>query len=315
MHKSRIWLFSVSICSILLLIGYPVSSQTCCTGSAPITGSIRISSIDSKQWNINVIADYNYISDLFLEDEEIDEDLITRATNTVLLQTNYGISDKLSVSVVIPYINKWEKTSSSEKSGRSAMGDLSLLLQYSVLNNNSFSVIIGSGIKFPTGATQLTNEATGIIAQPSLQPGTGSYDFLFLTQFQYATSFRKSMSIAQSFSYQFAGTSSQFASHEAFKFGNEFQSFTSISDQFAWLNKVFTPSITLRISHRTTNIIETIEDINSGGTWGYFSPGSTIQLNSTLGLIVQADLPIYRKINGFQLVTSYVIRGGVLLSF
>ncbi len=304
----------IILCGFVFLLTTSLYAQTCCTGSAPITGSIRISSIDSKQWNINVIADYNYISDLFIENEKIDEDLITRATNTILLQTNYGISDKLSVSVIIPYIDKWEKTSNSDKSGRSAIGDLSLLLQYSILNNTSFSVIIGSGIKFPTGATQLKNEETGIIAQPSLQPGTGSYDYLFLTQFQYAMPFRKSMSIAQSFSYQFAGTSSHFASHQAFKFGNEFQSFTSIADQFVWLNKVFTPSITLRISQRTTNIIETIEDINSGGTWGYFSPGTTVQLTSTVALLIQADLPIYRKINGFQLVTSYVIRGGILIS-
>ena len=299
---------------IALLLSSRLYAQTCCTGSAPITGSIRVSSIDTKQWSIAIIADHNYIGDLFIEDEEIEEDLIIRATNTFLLQTSYGVTDKLSVSAVLPYINKWEKTSSSEKSGRSGIGDISLLLQYNILNNKSFSIIIGSGIKFPTGATQLKNETTGITVQPSLQPGTGSNDFLFLTQLQYAFPFRKSLSVAQSFSYQLAGTSGAFAGHNSYKFGNEIQSFTSIADQFVWLNKVFTPSVSLRVSHRTTNVIETIDDINSGGTWGYFSPGTIVQLNPVLGLLIQADIPIYRKLNGFQLVPSYVIRGGVLIS-
>jgi len=301
------------LCGIVFLFGSELFAQTCCTGSAPITGSIRISSIDKKQWNINIIAEHNYIADLFIDDKEIDEDLIIRATNTILLQTNYGITDRLSVSIVLPFINKWEQAGSNKVS-RSAVGDLSLLLQYSLLNSRSFSAIIGSGVKFPTGPTQLKDAETGIIIQPSLQPGSGSYDFLFLTQFQYSFPFRHSLSIAQSFSYQITGTSSQFASHEAYKFGNEFQSFTSIADQFVLFNKVITPSITLRVSQRDTNIIESFEDINSGGTWGYLSPGTIIQLNSTIGLLFQADLPVFRKVNGFQLIPSYIIRGGILIS-
>lgn len=299
---------------LIFLLSSRLYAQTCCTGTAPITGLMRVSSIDTKQWSVAIIADHNYIGDLFIEDEEIQEDLIIRATNTILLQTNYGITNNLSVSVVLPYVGKWEKTSNSLRSGSSAIGDISFLVQYSILTNKSFSIILGSGMKFPTGGTQLKNKETGIIIQPSLQPGSGSNDFLFLTQLQYTFPFRKSLAIAQSFSYQLTGTSAVFAGHSSFKFGNELQSFTSIADQFVWLDKVFTPSVSLRVSHRTTNVIETIEDINSGGTWGYISPGTIVQLNPVFGLLIQADIPIYRKINGFQLVPSYVIRGGVLIS-
>ncbi len=314
MHNSLSSSYLLLILGVIFLIQPPAYAQTCCTGSAPITGSIRVSQIDTKQWNFNIIADHNYIADLFLDDLEVNEDLIIRATNTILLQTNYGISERFSASLVLPLVNKWEQAKSNKVS-KTALGDLSLLLQYSAINKEYYSLIFGSGIKLPTGATQLKDNETGIIIQPSLQSGTGSYDFLFLTQFQYSFPFRRSMSVAQSFSYQIAGTSSKFASHSTYKFGNEFQSFTSIADQFVWLNKVFTPSITLRISQRATNVIESFEDVNSGGTWGYFSPGTTVQLNSFVGLLVQADIPIYRNINGFQLVTSFVLRGGVLLSF
>lgn len=314
MRHSKLRLYSLLLLGVFFLAQSLSNAQTCCTGSAPITGSFRISQIDTKQWNLNIIADHNYIGDLFIEDEEIHEDLVIRATNTVLLQSTYGINDRLSASIVLSFVNKWEETQSNRVS-KTALGDFSILMQYSLINTNTYSIIIGSGIKFPTGSTQLKDDESQIILQPSLQPGTGSYDFLFLTQFQYAMPFRHSLSIAQSFSYQLAGTGKNFASHEAYKFGNEFQSFTSFSDQFVWFNKVFTPSVTIRISKRESNFIETFEDINSGGIWGYLSPGTTFQLNSLLSFMVQADIPLYTNINGLQLVTSYLIRGGILISF
>jgi len=207
MYKGQNWVVLFIAISFHFTLGSQVKAQTCCTGSAPITGSIRISSIDSKQWNLNIIADHNNMSDLYLDDFEVDEELITRATNTILLQTNYGVSDRLSLSAVVPVVNKWE-AASGNKVSRTSLGDLSLLVQYNLVNKNNMSIIAGGGIKFPTGSTQLKDTETGIIIQPSLQPGTGPIDYILLTQWQYSFSFRHSLSISQSFSYQIAGTSS-----------------------------------------------------------------------------------------------------------
>jgi len=80
-------------------------------------------------------------------------------------------------------------------------------------------------------------------------------------------------------------------------------------------NKVITPSLTVRVSQRDTNVIESFEDVNSGGIWAYLSPGIIFQFNSTLSLMAQGDLPIFRNVNGFQLIPSYIIRGGILISF
>ncbi len=153
MRTGQIWRVLFISISFHIILDSQVKAQTCCTGSAPITGSIRISSIASKQWNLNIIADHNNMSDLYLDDSEVDEELITRATNTVLLQTNYGFSDRLSLSLVVPVVNKWEATNDNKVS-KTAIGDASLLAQYSVVNKNNFSIIAGGGVKFPTGSTK-----------------------------------------------------------------------------------------------------------------------------------------------------------------
>lgn len=61
--------------------------QTCCTGSAPTIGSMRVSSVDAKKWNINILFEHNNISDIIIKKNKINDNSINRATNTILLQT------------------------------------------------------------------------------------------------------------------------------------------------------------------------------------------------------------------------------------
>jgi len=125
---------------------------------------------------------------------------------------------------------------------------------------------------------------------------------------------RKSLGFIQAFSYQLTGTSDSFATFSSYKFGNEFQMFSTFSDQFVWFKKVFSPSISLRMSNRQSNRFDDFEDANTGGTWWYISPGITFQLNSDMGFLIQADIPVQRKVNGFQLIPTYIIRGGVYIT-
>ena len=176
-------------------------AQTCCTGSAPITGSIRISSIPVQQWNFSLIADHNYLSDLFAYDKKLNNDNLIRTTNTFLWQTNYGFTRRLSAGIIIPYIYKSAPSSNNntlEQTSARGLGDISLTLQYAFIQRKSFSLLLGSGIKLATGATQAKDSDTQLILEPSLQPGSGSFDFLLYAQFQYSMAFRPSLSIIQS---------------------------------------------------------------------------------------------------------------------
>lgn len=137
--------------------------------------------------------------------------------------------------MILPYVYKTEQTTSSTNSfenSSSGLGDISTIIQYSVFTNDQFYSIIGGGLKWATGATQKVDKVSQLLQQPSLQPGTGSNDYLFLSLFNWSLPFRKSLSAQQVFSYQLTGISKRFASHESYKFGNELQSFTAVSDQF-----------------------------------------------------------------------------------
>lgn len=299
---------------ILIAISHNLSAQTCCTGSAPITGSIKISALQKKQLNFNLIYDHNKISDFYLDSEKLDEDYLSRITNTLLLQSNYGITNRLNLSLVVPIINKSEQvivSNSTSKVSTTAFGDISIMAQYLLVDKKSFQIVSGVGIKLPTGPTKLKDAEGQFILQPSLQPGTGSFDYIFLSRFQYSLPFRPSLTIGQTFTYQLTTASSNFANHESYEFGNEFQSFTTLSDQFALGNLVNTPSLTLRVNVLQNTEIEDFSDPNSGGFWLYVSPSWAVQITPAISIFIQTDIPIYRDLNGFQIITSYKIIGGI----
>jgi hypothetical protein len=265
-----------------------------------------------------MIADFNNIGDLYAFDTKIDNSNISRKTNTLLLQTNYGLTDRLSVSLLVPYINKSEQVNlrgKTKKVSSNTIGDLSMLLQYALIRKRELlNVVVGGGIKLPTAPTQIDDPETQTILLPSLQPGTGSYDFLFLSQFQFSIPSRKSLGLTQAFTYQLTGTSSNFATFNSYKFGNEFRMYSTVSDQFVLFNKIFTPSVTLIWSNRQSDTFDGFEDANTGGNWWYISPGVTFQLTANVGFLGQADFPIYRKVIGFQIIPSYIIRAGIYIT-
>lgn len=254
---------NIFIYLLLGVISHKLNAQTCCTGSAPITGSIKISALQKKQLNFNLIYDHNKISDFYLDSEKLDENYLSRVTNTLLLQSNYGITNRLNLSLVVPIINKSEQVltnGTTTNVSTTSLGDLSMMAQYLFLDKKSFQIVSGIGIKLPTGPTKLKDAEDQFILQPSLQPGTGSFDYIFLSRFQYSFSFRRSLSIGQTFTYQLTTASSNFANHDSYEFGNEFQSFTTISDQFVIGKLVNTPSLTLRMNVLANNEIEEFID-------------------------------------------------------
>lgn len=306
--------YTVVFLLFLITTSLKLEAQTCCTGSAPITGSIKISTLQKKQFNFNLIFDHNNISDFYLDTEKVNEDYLSRITNTILLQTNYGITNRLNLSLVIPVINKSEQVVVNNiptNGSTTSPGDISTMAQYLFVDKGLFQIVSGIGIKLPTGPTKLKDSNDQFILQPSLQPGTGSFDYIFLSRIQYSFSFRRSLSVGQTFTFQLTTASSNFANHESYEFGNEFQSFTTISDQFALGNLVNTPSLTLRVNIIANNQIEGFTDPNSGGFWLYVSPSWAVQITPSISTFIQADIPVYRNLNGFQIITSYKIIGGI----
>ena len=120
---------------------------------------------------------------------------VGQITNTSML-FSYGITDDLSISARLPYTKRktireaehgneehedeelgHEENEIHNHGNSSGFGDLLLLGQYRILENDTADVSINFGVKLPTGETH-EKDNDGVRFETELQSGSGSWDFL-----------------------------------------------------------------------------------------------------------------------------------------
>ena len=293
---------------ILSLFIFPqvLQAQTCCTGGAPLTGVLNLRAVQTGGIGIGITYDDNKIDDYMLGSEVITEDIIRRYTRTLLAQIDYGISKNLTGTILIPYMWMGQVTESFNgpvEGNTSGIGDILMMSQYGKLLPNQASIVFGGGIKLPVGATQNLSEG-GRILPASLQPGTGSVDFLLSFQYQTSFKFRRSLTFSQTLNARINTVSKSFTFHETYKFGNVFQAFSSFADQFVIAKLLHTPSLTFRYRYSGFDVIEGFGNSNSGGHWVTIAPGWATNITKNILLGFTGEWPLYRNVNGLQITTS-----------
>lgn len=108
---------------------------------------------------------------------------------TELLGRWYPV-ERLQVMASIPYSMNTQdsRTSSINLNG---FGDIAVAGNYNILEQDntctdeelSHSLVAGAGIKLPTGRYAYSNATNDEVDNPNFQLGTGSFDFIFLTQY------------------------------------------------------------------------------------------------------------------------------------
>lgn len=309
---------------ILLVFGLsstlaPILShaQTCCTGAAQITGNISTSPPSSQQWTASILADYNNNSTLIQGDVVTDDDYLQRSTTTWLVQAGYGINDRFGLSVLMPYVILQESVDVVQPLHRRnhAAGDLMLFGSALLINKERFTINGGLGVKLPTGPSQKIDEKTQIILSPTLQAGTGSIDYISQLHAQYSFKALRSLAIWQTISYRLNTESHRLAGHDNYKFGNEFISLTTLSNQFVAGSVIMLPFISFMYRYAGQNMIEGFADPNSGGHWINLRPGFSLTPIPDTTFSVFGELPINRQLNGFQLTTTYRITASLQYNF
>jgi len=295
------------ITSILLitLLNY-AEGQICCTAGTPIAGNFNISTLDKGRFSINSTLDLNIISDLLIEDAELKNDNISRVTTTFIGQFNYSFNRNGVVSLIVPYNWTTENTSVNginNKSTASGVGDIALAYFHRVEVSKRSQFHIGGALKVPSGATQIEDLA-GITLQPTLQPGTGSVDLIYATQFQFLIKERSSTRLSQLISYRSNGETNIYTFHDSYRFGDEFQSITTISSQVLISETVNTPFIAIQYINQDNHLVDGYENINTGGNWVYLNPGWILAFSEQINCSINYVFPVYRSVNGFQLATS-----------
>lgn len=278
----------------------------------------------------------------FIENDEIsdgelerlgalDEDVhSTESLLNVSANIAYGITDNLTVGLVLPYIERSNVREAhndmgvgeAELAGDSkGLGDMSLFSQFRFYHDESSDIAIIAGIKTPTGETK-ERENDGALFESEQQPGSGSWDPF----------------VGLSFNRSFNGIG--ISSNVLYTFLTEGQQQTNLGDifnyNFAVSYRAFSPEgnhghqqhdhglgiidyvdlvLELNGDHRERVEINGMSEENTGGHTLYISPGIRLSLGHSWSVYSSVGLPVVNDLNGTQSEPDYRLIAGISKSF
>lgn len=306
--------------SSLFLYAATVNAQTCCSGGIPLSNNIGLPLLEKGTIQLGLNYDYNNLNTLNNGSEKLDDDSRLRVTHSVLLNSSYAITDNFSVEGLFTWVNQRRNISqfgNDNLDQTSGIGDAVLLLKYNVtkhlpkLIGKNSSLNFGIGTKIPLGSSTEANEQN-ITLNADLQPGSNAWDVLFLTSFSSSFNFRPSLSFSARAIYRSTGTNKTYFDNTTYKFGNEFQSFLSFSDQFIFLKSIINPSLSFKYRNAQLDQQGGFNLDNTGGNWISVIPNFSINITPNIAFSTKAELPLYNNVDGTQLTPTYRITTGFL---
>lgn len=222
-------------------------------------------------------------------------------TQTTLF-VDYSITERITASILLPYIRKRQVTNKFGTRIAEGLGDVSLFGRYKILNpvnTTSPSVSMGLGIKFPTGSISEPDDSVRL--PPAFQTGSGAYDIV------------PTIAYAQNFDGYSISANAYLRlpleeNRRGYKFGNEIELNTAID---YLLPSVFEGlSVSLGVSYlhaghdRDSAFIlpSRLRDgsrvLNSGGEFIDIIPGVKIKLSNALSLQANFSIPVVEDWNG-----------------
>ncbi|HEX9020907.1 MAG TPA: transporter [Nitrospirota bacterium] len=243
------------------------------------------------------------------------------------LTAGYGFTPKFKVFVSIPYVrNTMDMTSFNMMMGSwmgmtmtpvHGLGDITVMGLYRLSTNREIrptdAVTLGFGVKTPTGS-YTEKKPNGTFVHAHMQPGTGSWDPLLSLIY---TKMIDQFVIQSNATYELATRN-----NEGYKFGD------SLALDFAGTYTVVrefnvTAGLTfLNVNKASdkdgkyTNLASLLDDpANTGGESLWFSPGVQILPFKNSMIDFKYQVPVWEKVNGVQLVSSYRYVLGMSYSF
>ncbi|MBW6480271.1 MAG: hypothetical protein K0B37_12660 [Bacteroidales bacterium] len=294
----------------MLVIPYQVLPQACCSGGVPLGGSLGLGTADHKSLQFLATYDYNLLNDLMDVSEILPDDTRQRTTHSAILEVNYGVSPRFSIAAVLPLIRQERNIRSfggvMDFTSAQGLGDAALLLKYRVFDPYKYpdlEWVVGAGPKFPTGRTNFTNN-NGLAMAADMQPGSGSLDGLFWSFFQQRNVWLPTLSLMAVTTIRISGENRNYNQVQTYKFGNEFQFNLGVNynTYLHWPVDIFT---WFRYRNQSEDLIDGSTFPGSGGNWVYAIPGINLYFHPRMSWRISMDIPLYRKLEGTQLTTTY----------
>ena len=304
---------------LIFLLAQQLRSQTCCSGGIPLYNNLGLVNEGKGSLLIGINYDFNNLSTLNAGKDKLDDDSRKRITHSALLNFGYSVSDRFSVETLFTWVNQRRAINqfgNTDLQQTSGIGDAVFLLQYDfpdVVGDNS-NVSLGAGTKAPLGSFSETDRS-GITYIADLQPGSGAWDLILYAAISKNFDFRPTMTFSSRVIGRLTGKNKDYLDGAStYEYGDEFQIFLGVSDQFLVFNTITDPGISFKYRKANKDIIDTNELDNTGGEWLFINPSLGIQLSPTIRFKVIAEIPLIGNVDGTQLTPTYRITSGFLFN-
>jgi hypothetical protein len=182
-NKRSLYNWSIKLFILLIFISpNEIYAQACCSGGVPLGGSFGLGTANKNSLQFLFTYDFNAINSLINVSDKLDDDTRKRTTHTSILEVNYGLNDRFTITGLFPFIRQERNIltydNSNEVTVAQGFGDVILMLKYRLLNqqnNKNWELVLGGGVKLPSGKTTHVNN-NGLVLPADMQPGSGSLD-------------------------------------------------------------------------------------------------------------------------------------------
>jgi hypothetical protein len=243
------------------------------------------------------------------QDFELEKSTVNRYTT---LGVDYSSGGNWGVNVGLPYVDRDHATypegeTELATSHSSSLGDVRVLARWQGFTPEH-TTGLQFGLKLATGAHDVrfaTGPEAGEPLDRGLQPGSGTTNLLF-GAYHFGP-------LGQSWDYFVEGLADvALDSSDGFRPGTAL----NLNAGVRYVNSTrFVPELQLngRVVRRDSGIEADVD--NSGGALVDLSPGVTVALTDKLHAYGYVQLPLYQRVNGFQLAPRYTASLGVRYDF
>ena len=301
----------------LLGWSFVLCGQACCSGGVPISSNLGLSTGDARSWQFLLSYDLNRMKDLMDERTVLDDDTRTRTTHSILLEANYGLSRRITLTTMVSLVRQERAIRSSadpqELTATQGLGDGVLLVKYRLGSTGpgaKTNLSIGAGPKIPIGGTNSTNDQ-GLALPADMQPGTGAWDVMLWSYFSRSGIVLPNLTLSAFATYRATGTNKHYFGRQAYKFGNEFQVNLGFNYRVLVRTTPFDLLATFRYRHQSDDKVDGGIFPNSGGHWVFVVPTIAVNFTPNFAVRLSADIPVYRKLEGTQLTTNHKLTGAL----
>ena len=305
----------IYITLLIFLLSIETFSQACCSAGSPLLGSLDISSSYEGELQIGLTYELNSLQDVYAGSERLDDVLRKRTVNSLLMEINYGLTNRISLSTLFTFVNQSRTISSlpeiTDKLNAGGLSDGIVLVKYNIIPLslfNQFELTLGAGVKLPFGNSTL--RADGILIPADMQPGTGSWDGILWGYASNGFMPAIPLNLFLNVSYRINGTNNRFGENfqQGYIFGNEL--FMNLGAGYR-TDTFFDFTMMFRFRNTNADQFDGGKLPNTGGTWLYLVPGVNGKISNHFTARLSGQIPLYRNLTGTQLTTTYTASLGL----